>query len=149
MLPIADFDAHAAEAAVKAAEKRGSGEIRVCVERQRYGDMDARARQVFDILKMRATKNRNAVLLYVHLRDKQLRILGDEGILAKVPQEFWKEAQDAVQACFDRLEMTVGVVLGVMLISEQQARFFPPAPERDVNELPDGVVRGDAIGDSV
>ena len=51
--------------------------------------------------------------------------------------------------CNARLEMTVGVVLGVMLISEQQARLFPPGPERDVNELPDGVVRGDAIGDSV
>lgn len=145
MIPILNFETNAIESAIKAAELRTRGEIRVCVERRRVDDVEARAREVFAKLGMIATAERNGVLVYVHLRQKNLVILGDSGIDAKVPQGFWRDVCDAVLACFKRKDMTVGVVLGIMLIAEQLALHFPCDATERVNELPDAVAIGDDL----
>lgn len=145
MFPILDFDNTAIEAAIQAAERRSTGEIRVCVERRHVEDLEARAREVFDKLGMTGTRNRNGVLFYAHLRQKRLIVLGDEGIDGKVPQGFWQDVCDAVLACFAKGDMTVGVVLGIMLVSEQLARHFPCADDHNPNELPDAVALGENL----
>ena len=76
--------------AVRNAEKRTSGEVRVFVEsRCSYMDAIDRAIEIFSELKMTQTADRNAVLVYVAMKDHQLAIFGDEGIHSKLGNEYW------------------------------------------------------------
>ena len=71
--------------AVQHAEQRTSGEVRVFVEsRCRYVDAIDRAAEIFLIMEMQRTEQRNAVLVYVAIKDRQLAVFGDEGIHLKV-----------------------------------------------------------------
>ena len=78
-------------AAIRQAEKDTSGEIRIHFENHCRKNVLDRAAQVFADLKMHKTALRNGVLIYVALEDKQLAILGDAGINAKVPDHFLYE----------------------------------------------------------
>src|ERR1700754_4248145 len=76
--------------AIKQAEQKTSGEIRIYIEdRCRYVDPLDRAAEIFWGLKMDLTKDRNGVLVYVAMRDHQFAVLADQGIHEKVGQEFW------------------------------------------------------------
>ena len=85
-------------AAIRQAEKDTSGEIRIHFENHCRKNVLDRAAQVFADLKMHKTALRNGVLIYVALEDKQLAILGDAGINAKVPDHFW----DDIKKQYDR-----------------------------------------------
>ena len=143
MATLLKFDRTAIEYAIKAAELRTSGEIRVYVERRAQTDCMGRAKAVFQELGMTATKERTGVLLYVNLRQRQLVVLGDTGINDKVAPSIWNTIRDQVLACFKRGDMTVGVVLGIMLAAEELAKFFPNCGDGSCNQLPDSVVVGD------
>ena len=57
---------------IRDAEKQTSGEIRIFVESKcRFIDPLDRAYEIFTQLKMDKTDNRNGVLFYVALKDKQ------------------------------------------------------------------------------
>ena len=81
-------------AAIRQAEKDTSGEIRIHFENHCRKNVLDRAAQVFADLKMHKTALRNGVLIYVALEDKQLAILGDAGINAKVPDHFWDDIKN-------------------------------------------------------
>src|SRR5712691_11244817 len=76
--------------AIGAAEKQTSGEVRVFIESKcKFVDPLDRAAEIFYRLKMDRTAQRNAVLVYIALKDQQLAIFGDKGIHAKTGQQFW------------------------------------------------------------
>jgi len=82
-------------AAIGQAERQTSGEIRVFVEsRCRFVNPLDRAAEVFTGLKMDQTAQRNAVLVYVALKDRQLALYGDKGIHEKVGDAFWNTRSD-------------------------------------------------------
>src|SRR5438128_10542910 len=85
--------------AIRGAELRTSGEVRVYIESHcRFVDALDRALEIFHSLKMYETADRNAVLVYVALKDKQLAVFGDDGIHQKVGTPFWnKEVQQMLQ----------------------------------------------------
>ncbi len=142
MLPMLDFDKTAIESVIKAAELRTCGEIRVYVERRQYDDVMERAKEVFKSIGMTNTKNRTGILFYVQKRQRKLVVLGDTGINEKVDASTWQNICDAVIACFQRKEMTVGIVLGIMLATEILARHFP-CDGTIGNELADSIVVGE------
>ena len=74
-------DNHLIVKAIRQAEKSTSGEVRVFVE-SRCSWMNAmdRAAEIFYLLKMEQTEQRNAVLVYIAMKDHQLAVFGDEGI---------------------------------------------------------------------
>jgi uncharacterized membrane protein len=77
-------------AAIQNAERMTSGEVRVFVESKcSYIDAIDRAVELFFKLQMQETKDRNAVLVYVAMKDRQLAVFGDEGIHKKVGNEYW------------------------------------------------------------
>jgi len=129
--------------AVRNAEQRTSGEIRVFVEsRCRYVDAMDRAREIFDLLKMGQTKERNAVLLYIAIKDRQLAVLGDEGIHQKVGNDYWNiEVMKMIKA-FNRDNYAEGLVICVKDIGEALQSYFPYDSKIDKNELPDDIVFG-------
>ena len=72
-------------AAIQKAEHQTSGEVRIFIEsRCRFVDPLRRAHEIFGGLKMYETAARNAVLVYVAMKDRQLAIYGDEGIHQRV-----------------------------------------------------------------
>jgi len=63
-------------AAIKQAEKQTSGEVRVFIESKcQYVNAIDRAKELFEKLDMHKTEQRNAVIVYVALKHRQLAIL--------------------------------------------------------------------------
>jgi uncharacterized membrane protein len=134
---------HVIVAAIQAAEKCTSGEIRVYVERHcRYVDPRDRAVEVFAALKMEQTAARNGVLVYVALKDRQLAILGDRGIHQKVGQDFWNQEVRRILAHFNKANYAEGIASVVTDIGHALAEHFPFDRGTDTNQLPDDIVFG-------
>jgi uncharacterized membrane protein len=128
---------------IQAAEKQTSGEIRVFVEsRCKYVDPLDRATDIFDKLDMVQTTARNAVLVYVAIKDRQLAIFGDKGIHEKVGAEFWNKEVKLILSHFDRADYAAGIAHVVEEIGEALRTHFPYDREGDINELPDDIVFG-------
>lgn len=125
-------------AAIQQAEKDTSGEIRIHFENHTRKAVLDRAAQVFAELKMHKTAQRNGVLVYVALEDHKLAILGDAGINAKVPADFWDEIKNRMVEKFKAGEVCEGVCEAVIAAGEQLKAFFPYQAD-DVNELPDDI----------
>jgi uncharacterized membrane protein len=128
--------------AIRASEKRTSGEIRVFVEsRCRFVDPVDRAAEVFFTLKMEQTEDRNGVLIYIAMKDRQLAIFGDEGIHRAVGTEFWNAEVAKILREFNAAHYVEGIIEIIHDIGEVLAEKFPYERE-DRNELPDNIVFG-------
>ncbi len=129
--------------AVGEAEKRTSGEIRVYVEsRCSFVNALDRATDVFHKLKMEATTQRNAVLVYVAMTDRQLAVYADEGIYQKEGKVFWNDAVKKILSHFNKQDYAKGIAGVVHEIGESLASHFPFDASTSKNELPDDIVFG-------
>ncbi len=131
-------------AAIRAAEVRTSGEIRVFMEHHcSYMDALNRALELFTSLGMEQTEERNAVLVYVALTDKQFAIYGDEEIYKRVGgPHFWERAAQILQAALRNNDLAGGLVTSIGEIGAALATHFPYDASVDKNELPDEIVFG-------
>ena len=129
--------------AVRNAEKRTSGEVRVFVE-SHFSYMDAidRAKEIFVELRMNETADKNAVLVYVALKDKQLAVFGDEGIHSKLGNDYWNAEVRKMINKFNKENYADGIKEVVTDIGESLTRLFPYNNDTDKNELPDDIVFG-------
>jgi uncharacterized membrane protein len=127
------------EDAIRAAEQRTSGEVRVSVSRLFWGDVEKAAQKAFERMGMIQTKQRNAVLFFVVPSRRKFAVLGDIGIHERVGQEFWHRIVDVVAERFRSADFTGGLVKGIELVGEQLASHFPYDAGSDKNELPDSV----------
>ena len=129
--------------AIRNSERRTSGEVRVFVEsRCRYMDPLDRATEIFFMLEMDQTDDRNAVLLYVAMKDRQLAVFGDEGIHNKVGSEYWTKEVELLINKFNSENYGEGISRCVTDIGEALHHFFPFDNDTDKNELPDEIVFG-------
>ncbi len=129
--------------AIRNAERRTSGEVRVFIESHcRYVDPLDRAAEIFYRLEMDETEDRNAVLVYIAMKDHQLAVFGDEGIHAKVGTEYWTKEVQLLIDKFDTENYGEGISQCVTDIGEALHHFFPFDNDIDKNELPDEIVFG-------
>lgn len=129
-------------AAIRASEKRTSGEIRVFIESKcSYVDAVDRAAEIFFGLQMEKTEDRNGVLLYIATKDHQLAIFGDKGIHEKVGSAFWNTEVRKILNEFSKQNYADGIVKIVNEIGEALVTHFPYENE-DRNELPDDIIFG-------
>jgi uncharacterized membrane protein len=136
-------DLEAIAAAVAAAERETSGEIRVHLERRlprgvTGGDALARATELFTRLGMHATDARNGVLIYLAVDDHKLAIAGDAGVHARVGDEYWRRIRDVMVERLRRGEARAAVLHAVAEVGDILKTFFPRRPD-DRNELSDRV----------
>lgn len=124
--------------AIKNAELQTSGEIRVHLEATCGGNVLDRASQVFSSLQMQKTQLRNGVLFYLAYEDRKFAILGDAGINAIVPDNFWDDIKIRMQQRFRSGHFVEGLCEGVGLAGKQMQSAFPRA-EDDENELSDHI----------
>ena len=129
--------------AIKATEQTTSGEVRVFIENHcSFVDAIDRAVEVFYSLKMEQTDYRNATLVYVAIKDKQLAVFGDEGIYNKTGKEFWNNAVAHMLQKFNKENYADGIAEVVKEIGEALTLHFPYDAVTDKNELPDDIVFG-------
>ena len=128
--------------AIRSAEMQTSGEIRLYVEShcKMVNPLD-RAKELFIQLEMEKTQDRNGVLLYFAMKDRQLAILGDEGIHARLGQEFWNNEIRTIIADFKQKNFVDGICHMIEDVGNALKLNFPYTSD-DKNELSDGIVFG-------
>ena len=128
---------------IRDAERQTSGEVRVFVEsRCRFIDALDRAMEIFAELKMQNTAQRNAVLVYVAIKDRQLAVYGDTGIHQRTGTEYWKAAVNNMLLYFNKENYARGIATCVGMIGTALHEHFPYDPDLDKNELPDEIIFG-------
>jgi len=127
--------------AIKEAELNTSGEIRVHIEDNCKIDVLDRAADVFAMLKMHKTKLRNGVLFYLSIHDRKFAILGDAGINANVPKDFWDNIKIVMLENFKQGYLTTGLSKGILMAGEKLKEHFP-YQKNDVNEMSDSISFG-------
>lgn len=124
--------------AIRIAESKTSGEIRVHLERStKIAPLD-HAKEVFHWLKMDNTKEENGVLIYVAVEDHAFAIYGDRGIDSVVPHNFWNSTRDIIQTHFKKQQFKEGLVQGIMQAGRELQQHFP-WNHGDKNELSDDI----------
>ncbi|MBN8246844.1 MAG: hypothetical protein J0L84_05305 [Verrucomicrobia bacterium] len=128
------------EAAIREAERRTSGEIRVFISRHPCADPGKSARQEFVRLHMTRTPLRNAVLLYFSPESRTFALAGDEGIQFRCGPGLDAAVAAVVSPELSRGRLGEAILAAVRHLGEELAREFP-SHTLDRNDLPDSVIR--------
>jgi len=131
------------EVAIAESEKQHRGELRFAVE----GGFDPRALlkritpreraiEVFSQLRVWDTVENSGVLLYVQLIDRDIEIVADRGISARVSQNEWNAICTRMETAFREGRFEAGALTGIGEVTALLVRHFP-ARAADTNELPD------------
>ena len=134
------------EQAIRTAEAGHSGQIRFVVE----GALDGaplfrgqsardRALDIFSQLRIWDTAHNNGVLIYLLLADRNVEIIADRGIDARVGAAGWENICAVMEAEFRKSNFEAGVLKGIEAVSRELATHFP-ADDVGWNELPDAPV---------
>ena len=126
--------------AIREAESKTSGEIRVLIQRGKLNsDPFVAAQKKFHRLGMHKTRERNAVLIFVAPRVHKFAVIGDEAIHKKCGDQFWQRVVEKMRTHFQNEKFSDALIEAVEEIGEVLASDFPKTRE-DTNELPDNVI---------
>ena len=133
----------AIERAIKASETAHVGEIRFAVEGALHStpllkgqSARDRAIEVFSQLRIWDTEHNNGVLIYLLLADRDVEIVADRGIHAKVGSPVWENICRKMETAFKQANYESGVVSGIQAVTQHLTKHFP-ASGTGQNELPD------------
>jgi len=136
----------AIEQAIKMSEAVHSGQVRFVVEgaldgKPLFRDQPARERalDIFSKLRIWDTAHNNGVLIYLLLADRNVEIVADRGIDAKVGAVAWEKICTDMETDFKAGNFERGVIKGIEAVSRQLAKYFPNSGVGP-NELPDAPV---------
>ncbi len=137
----------AIEQAIAESEHQHGGEVRFAAEpaldtRALLAGQSARERalEVFSLLRLWDTDERNGVLIYLLLADRDIEIVADRGVNAKVAPAEWEGICRAMELGLKSGRNGEAVVAGIKRVSDLLGRHFPRRAD-DRNELPDRPVR--------
>ena len=127
----------AIEAAIKAGETAHAGQVRFVVE----GALDGaplfrgqsareRALDIFSQLRIWDTAHNNGVLIYLLLADRDVEIVADRGIDARVGADGWEKICTAMEVDFRAGNFERGVIAGIAAVSREMAKHFPRSEAR-------------------
>ena len=111
--------------AIKRAELKSSGEIRVHVEDKCKDSPVERANAVFEKLGMHKTEQRNGILFYLAVDTKDFAVVGDKGIHEKVGPEFWDTIKDKAISNFKQSKFSEGLEEAILECGRQLKTHFP------------------------
>lgn len=128
--------------AINQAELHTSGEIRIHLEKSTgNASSEQRAKQWFGKLEMHKTAEKNGVLFYLAIQDRQIALWAGEGINEKVPANFWQEIIDLMISEFKVGHFSEGLIAGVEKTGKALGEFFPRQDD-DVDELSNEISKG-------
>jgi uncharacterized membrane protein len=126
--------------AIRAAESKTSGEIRVYIQRGKLNtDPLISAQRKFHRLGMHKTSERNAVLIFIAPRAHKFALVGDKAVHEKCGEEFWQRIVDAMRAHLQNEKFSHAIVEGIEEVGRLLSTHFPQTPTSS-NELPDDVI---------
>jgi uncharacterized membrane protein len=114
-------------AAIREAEQKTSGAIRVLISHKSVADPVAAAQKEFVRLGMANSPEKNGVLIFVAPRTHKFAVIGDAGVHAKCGEVFWQELTQVMTDHFRKSEFTAGIVHAVKKAAELLAAHFPRA----------------------
>lgn len=123
---------------IREAEHSTSGEIRVHIVTSCKVDVLDEAAWLFRKIGMHKTADRNGVLIYLALKERNFAIIGDSGINSVVRPGFWNDVRDHMQERFSQSLFTEGLSEGILMAGEKLKEHFPRSKD-DINELPDSI----------
>lgn len=131
------------ESAIRESETTHAGEIRFAVESALHlfplwqgQSARARAVNVFSQLRVWDTEHNNGVLIYLLLADRDVEIIADRGVHARVGAESWEKICHEMEILFRTGKFEAGVLHGIHAISGHLAKHYP-AQGKNPNELDD------------
>ena len=128
--------------AIRRAESKTSGEIRVYIQRGKFEtDPVMLAQKKFQRLGMYKTRERNAVLIFVAPRAHKFAVVGDQAIHEKCGEQFWQHVVDEMRVHFQNEKFSHALTEAVNEVGEVLATHFPRT-SANTNELPDEIIEG-------
>ena len=139
------FPAHALsaiEAAVANSETRHRAEIRFAIEVAldvrdlwRFSTARERALEVFTELRVWDTAERNGVLVYILLAERDVEIVADRGFDNRVSASEWEHVCQVIEQGFREQRWRDGALGGIAAVTQLLEREFP-ASGANRNEQP-------------
>jgi uncharacterized membrane protein len=127
-------------AAIREAERKTSGEIRVFVTHKKIENAVPAAQEAFTRLGMTKTRERNGVLIFIAPRARQFAVIGDEAVHRRCGEDFWRQLAKEMSSRFKIAHFTDGIVHVVQKAGALLAEHFPRRDD-DRNELSDRVIQ--------
>jgi len=128
--------------AIRDAESKTSGEIRVFIQRGKLGiDPLHAAQKKFHKLGMHKTPERNAVLIFVAPRVHKFAVVGDEAVHQKCGEEFWQRLVDGMREHFRNEKFSQALVEAIEETGTALASHFPKRSTSS-DRLSDEIVEG-------
>jgi uncharacterized membrane protein len=131
------------EHAIVAVEQQCAGQVRFAVEhalewKPLLAGQTARERaiEVFSDLHVWDTEHNNGVLIYLLLADRDVEIVADRGIHAKLGQQVWESICKQMEAEFRLSNFEQGVIAGISSVGKHLSDHYPQVGNQN-NELPD------------
>jgi uncharacterized membrane protein len=128
--------------AIREAEAKSSGEIRVYIQRGKLNaDPLVVAQKKFQRLGMSRTRERNAVLIFVAPRAHKFAVVGDKAIHEKCGEDFWQRIVERMRSHFQNEKFSHALVEAIHEIGKLLAAHFPKT-STNPNELSDEIAEG-------
>jgi uncharacterized membrane protein len=126
--------------AIREAESKTSGQIRVYIQRGKF-DVDPllAAQRRFHKLGMHRIGERNAVLIFVAPRAHKFAVVGDKAIHEKCGDAFWQSVVEKMRAHFRNEKFSDALVDAIGNLGEVLAAHFPQR-SRSSSGLSDEIV---------
>ncbi|MGH8678223.1 MAG: TPM domain-containing protein [Burkholderiales bacterium] len=131
------------EQAIGASEQRHRGQIRFAVEAAlhplmvlRGGSGRERAIDVFSQLRVWDTEHNNGVLIYLLLADRDVEIVADRGVHARVGEKAWEAICRDMERALRAGDAQAALLDGINAVSHILEQHYP-ASAAGHNELPD------------
>jgi uncharacterized membrane protein len=126
--------------AIRGAESKTSGEIRVYIQRGKFEtDPVLLAQKKFQRLGMYKTRERNAVLIFVAPRAHKFAVVGDQAIHEKCGEQFWQHVVDGMRVHFQNEKFSHALTEAVKEVGKVLATHFPRT-SANANELPNEII---------
>ncbi len=111
--------------AIRDAEKKTTGQIRVCISHKHVDDPVAAATAEFERIGMNRLPGRNGVLIFVAPRARKFAVIGDTAVHARCGDEFWQKLAEAMSGYFRKSEFSQGIIHGIQKAGDLLAEHFP------------------------
>ncbi len=111
--------------AIREAEQKTSGEIRVLISHKHVDDAVATAQKEFLRLGMDKSDGRNGVLIFVAPRSQKFAVIGDAAVHAQCGDGFWQLLAAAMSGYFRQGDFSGGIAHGIQKAGELLAEHFP------------------------
>jgi uncharacterized membrane protein len=121
---------------ISKAEASTTGEIRVHLHNTCKDDVIKEAWKCFAKLEMQKTQDRNGVLIFISVQDRQMAIVADEGINRCEEEGTWERFLTQLIEDFSQGKVDEGLKKCILTIGEELTKFFPKTPDtNNTNEL--------------